>query len=93
MTARCIPDPISHSYFVVMIRYPRRWGADGNLHPASTEAVVDPEMTRRCVVHRIVSGEYSAERIDFIHHIHDGRSEDVTFALVAEAAQEVVNAA
>jgi len=93
MSAHCIPDPVSHSYFVVAIKYPRRWGPDGNLHPAAVEAVVNPEMTRRCVVHRIVSGEYSAERIAFINHVHDGVAEDVTYALVAEAAQEVVNAA
>ena len=46
-------------YFVVMIDYGRR----------GREAIVDPEITRREVISRIVSGEYS--NISFIHEIAD----------------------
>lgn len=73
MTARCIPDPISHSYFVVCIDYGRK----------GREAVVDPEITRRGVVERIQSREY--DRIAFIHHVHDDICEDVTNELLKEA--------
>ena len=61
-------------YFVVMIDYGRR----------GREAVVDPEVTRREVVSRIVSGEYS--NISFIHEIADRSVEDVTEEILAEAA-------
>lgn len=73
MSAHCIPDPVSHSYFVVMIDYGRR----------GREAVVDPEMTRNNVVDRIKSGEY--DRIAFIHHVHDDVVDDVTNELLKEA--------
>jgi hypothetical protein len=46
-------------YFVVMIDYGRR----------GREAIVDPEITRREVVSRVVSGEY--KNISFIHEIAD----------------------
>jgi hypothetical protein len=61
-------------YFVVMIDNGRR----------GREAVVDPEITRREVVSRIVSGEYS--NISFIHEIAGCRVEDVTEEILAEAA-------
>ena len=61
-------------YFVVMIDYGRR----------GREAVVDPEVTRREVVSRIVSGEYT--NISFIHEIVDRSVEDVTEEVLAEAA-------
>jgi hypothetical protein len=61
-------------YFVVMIDYGRR----------GREAVVDPEMTRRDVVARVASGEYS--NISFIHEIDDRSVEDVTTDILAEAA-------
>lgn len=61
-------------YFVVMIDYGRR----------GREAVVDPEMTRRDVVARVASGEYS--NISFIHEIVDRAVEDVTTDILAEAA-------
>jgi len=61
-------------YFVVMIDYGRR----------GREAVVDPEVTRREVVSRVASGEYS--NISFIHEIADCRVEDVTEEILAEAA-------
>jgi hypothetical protein len=61
-------------YFVVMIDYGRR----------GREAIVDPEITRREVVSRIASGEYS--NISFIHEIEDQAVEDVTEEILAEAA-------
>lgn len=61
-------------YFVVMIDYGRR----------GREAIVDPEITRREVVARIVSGEY--KNISFIHEIAGQAVEDVTEDILAEAA-------
>ncbi|WGD54819.1 hypothetical protein QA641_13405 [Bradyrhizobium sp. CB1650] len=61
-------------YFVVMIDYGRR----------GREAIVDPEITRREVISRIVSGEYS--NISFIHEIVDSSATDVTEAILTEAA-------
>jgi hypothetical protein len=61
-------------YFVVMIDYGRR----------GREAVVDPEITRREIVSRVVSGEYS--NVSFIHEIADSVVEDVTADILAEAA-------
>jgi hypothetical protein len=65
------------SYFVVMQDY----GSKGR------EAIVDPEVTRREVISRIVSGEY--RHINFIHYVEGGLVEDVTDELVdaAEALQ------
>jgi len=60
-------------YFVVMIDYGRR----------GREAIVDPEITRREVVSRIVSGEYG--NISFIHGIAGSVVEDVTADILAEA--------
>lgn len=61
-------------YFVVMIDYGRR----------GREAIVDPEITRREVVSRIVSGEY--KNISFIHEIADSSVEDITADILGEAA-------
>ena len=61
-------------YFVVMIDYGRR----------GREAIVDPEMTRREVVSRVVSGEYG--HISFIHEIEGSSVEDITADILAEAA-------
>ena len=61
-------------YFVVMIDYGRR----------GREAIVDPEITRREVISRIVSGEYS--NISFIHEIADSGVDDITAEILAEAA-------
>ena len=61
-------------YFVVMIDYGRR----------GREAVVDPEVTRREVVSRVASGEY--RNISFIHEVVDRSVDDVTEAILAEAA-------
>ena len=61
-------------YFVVMIDYGRR----------GREAIVDPEVTRREVISRIVSGEY--RNISFIHEVADAGVDDITAELLAEAA-------
>ena len=61
-------------YFVVMIDYGRR----------GREAIVDPEVTRREVVSRVVSGEY--KNISFIHEIVDATVEDITAEILSEAA-------
>ena len=61
-------------YFVVMIDYGRR----------GREAIVDPEITRREVISRIVSGEY--QNISFIHEISDSAVDDITAEILAEAA-------
>jgi hypothetical protein len=61
-------------YFVIMIDYGRR----------GREAIVDPEITRREVVSRVVSGEY--KNISFIHEIADSAVEDITADILAEAA-------
>jgi hypothetical protein len=61
-------------YFVVMIDYGRR----------GREAIVDPEVTRREVIARIASGEYS--NISFIHEIADAGVDDITAEILAEAA-------
>jgi hypothetical protein len=60
-------------YFVVMIDYGRR----------GREAVVDPEITRREVVSRIASGEYT--NISFIHEVEGCAVEDITDEILAEA--------
>ncbi|MBR0826300.1 hypothetical protein JQ596_12190 [Bradyrhizobium manausense] len=61
-------------YFVVMIDYGR----------SGREAIVDPEVTRREVISRIVSREY--RNICFIHEITDAAVTDVTEDILAEAA-------
>jgi hypothetical protein len=61
-------------YFVVMIDYGRR----------GREAIVDPEITRREVISRVVSGEY--HNISFIHEIVDASVDDITADILAEAA-------
>ncbi|TCU69599.1 hypothetical protein EDE08_108347 [Bradyrhizobium sp. R2.2-H] len=61
-------------YFVVMIDYGRQ----------GREAVVDPEITRREIISRIASGEY--RNISFIHEIVENAVEDVTEAMLTEAA-------
>ena len=66
---------VKHSYFVVMCDY-------GN---KGREAVVDPEVTRRGIIERIMHGEY--KNIVFIHHVDDLLVEDVIHELIAEAAE------
>lgn len=63
----------NHSYYVVMIDYGRR----------GLEAVVDPEITRRGVIARISSGEYT--NIAFIQHVEGGHVFDCTDELMHEA--------
>jgi len=60
-------------YFVVMIDYGRR----------GREAIVDPEITRREVIARVMSGEY--RNISFIHEIAGASVEDITADILAEA--------
>ena len=48
------------------------------------EAIVDPEITRREMISRVASGEYS--NISFIHEIADQRVDDITSEILAEAA-------
>jgi hypothetical protein len=48
------------------------------------EAIVDPEITRREVISRVVSGEY--KNISFIHEIADCTVDDVTAEILAEAS-------
>jgi hypothetical protein len=67
-------------YFVVMIDYGRR----------GREAIVDPEITRREVISRIASGEYT--NISFIHEIAGHSVEDITEDILAEAALPEVSA-
>ena len=67
-------------YFVVMIDYGRR----------GREAIVDPEITRRQVVARVASGEYT--NISFIHEIAGSLVEDVTADILGEAVLPEVNA-
>jgi len=62
------------SYFVVMIDYGRK----------GREAIVDPEITRRGVIARLVSREY--RDVLFIHEIADGAARDVTLELQLEAS-------
>jgi len=67
-------------YFIVMIDYGRR----------GREAVVDPEVTRREVIARVASGEY--KNISFIHEIVDQTVDDVTEAILSEAALPEITA-
>jgi len=67
-------------YFVVMIDYGRR----------GREAIVDPEITRREVIARVVSGEY--RNISFIHEIDDCSVEDVTADILSQAALPEIGA-
>jgi len=48
------------------------------------EAVVDPEITRREVISRVVSGEY--KNISFILEIADSSVADITADILSEAA-------
>jgi hypothetical protein len=76
MQSKRRPSPDQrYSYFVVMIDYGRR----------GCEAVVNPEVTRREVISRLISREYDAVR--FIHHIVEGEiPRDVTLELQLEAS-------
>jgi len=67
-------------YFVVMIDYGRR----------GREAIVDPEITRREVVARVTSGEYS--NISLILEIVDEAVRDITSDILSEAVLPEVEA-
>lgn len=67
------PQP---SYYVVMCQM-----------RVGLEATVDPEITRRQVIARIVKGDYTD--IEFIHHIEDGFVDDVTSELIDAAEVEL----
>ena len=54
------------------------------------EAIVDPEITRREVISRVMSGEY--KNISFIHEIADCAVDDVTAEILAEAALPEIRA-
>jgi hypothetical protein len=64
----------SFSYFIVMIDYGR----------SGREAIVDPEVTRREVISRLISRDY--DNVIFIHEVADGRVCDVTLELQLEAS-------
>lgn len=71
-------------YFVVMCDYGKR----------GREAIVDPEITRRDMISRIASGEYS--NVLFVHEIRDpGDNEgliaaDITDEVKSEALSMIV---
>ena len=67
-------------YFVVMIDYGRR----------GREAIIDPEITRREVIARVASGEYT--NISFIHEIDDSSVEDITADILSHAALPEIGA-
>ena len=69
---------VRESYFVVMINY-----------STGRQSIVDPEITRREVLSRILSGEYPADRISFIHFIGAGEVMDLTSELLDEARNEL----
>ena len=71
------PVAKTFDYYVVMLNY----------GPRGQEAVVDPEITRREVISRILTFEYDPEAISFIHHITSGGVEDVTVAIISECAR------
>lgn len=77
----------SHSYFVVMVDYGK-----GPQRPMGLEAVVNPEFTRRDIVHQLAHGEW--KHVAFIHHVDGLFVEDVTNELFDEAeaiARETVS--
>lgn len=80
-SAHCAPTAPTFSYFVVLM----------DLGRLGREAVVDPEITRREVVARILTREYAPERIVFIHHVTDEGVTDVTFDVIADAARNVID--
>lgn len=64
-------------YYVVMMNHGKR----------GREAIVDPEITRREVINRILMLEYDPEQISFIHHVTSAGVDDVTFAIISECAR------
>lgn len=74
-TAAPVP---TFDYFVVMVDHGKR----------GFEAVVDPEITRREIVSRILTFEYDPEAIQFIHHVSSLGVEDVTLDIMTECARQ-----
>jgi hypothetical protein len=75
----------SHSYYVVAIRYQRRW-QDGVLLPAVTEAVVRPDASKDDILSEVRDVLASMDReIDFIDFIDGNYKETVTKEICAEA--------
>lgn len=71
-SSRTTPIP---SYFVVMIDFGRK----------GREAIVDPEVTRREIISRLISRDY--DRVLFIQHVVQGSiPRDVTIELQLEAS-------
>lgn len=60
-------------YFVCMMDYAT----------AGQEANVDPSIDRAEVIRLLKTREY--KNVVFIHHVHDGRADDVTLELISEA--------
>jgi hypothetical protein len=76
VTCRCAPiAPLTRfpDYFVCLIDY----------RSAGAEATVDPTVTRADIISRLKSREY--RDVLWIHHVHDGRVDDVTMELIGEA--------
>lgn len=71
------PKAKAFDYYVVMMNHGRR----------GQEAIVDPEITRREVVRRILTFEYDPEAVSFIHHVSSAGVEDVTFAIMSDCAR------
>lgn len=75
-----LSNPTRRSYFVVMVET-----------RAGLEAIVQPEITRREVISRLVSGEYSD--VSSIDLVEDGHVSDVTLELQLEASVKQLEAA
>jgi hypothetical protein len=54
------------------------------------EAIVDPEITRREVIRRILTLEYDPAAIRFVHHVTSAGVENVTFDIMADCAREAL---
>jgi hypothetical protein len=82
MTAHCrcsAPQDCTHpDYYVVM----------EDFRSAGMEARVAPEIDRAEVINRLKTRNY--KDVVFIHHIHDGRVDDVTLQLIGEARNLVL---
>ena len=74
--------PSLPALFIVMIDYGRPYV--GKRGPSGCAADVDPEITRREVISRIVSGEYT--NIRFIQEVRDGIATDVTLEMQVAAS-------
>ena len=64
-------------YYVVMVDLGKR----------GLEAIVNPEITHREIVSRILTFEYDPENVRFIHHVSSAGVEDVTLSIMSECAR------